>query len=272
MTSLAALLAVEPAAAGAWRPSVHPGLPGSRGRLYGGLVAAHALAAAASTVPDGRLPHSLHSHFLHSGSMEHRPHLRVERTRDGGSFSTRRVEVLQEGSTILIATASFHDPEPGAVFAVPAAQVPAPEGAAVQASPAGRAHAPLDVVELAWDREPPEPPASWSTRRIWVRPRMPLTDDAVLHACALVYVSDLGTLLAPERAVASHSPVGMHATLDHTVWLHRPRCDGWVLIDLRPTGVAGARGVTFGTMHAADGLLLASLAQEALLRPARREA
>lgn len=266
-TDLPALLALEALGDDVLQPVLHPGLQGSRGRLYGGLVAAQALRAAATTVAGTRLPHSLHSHFLRPGSLEHRAELRVERTRDGGSFSLRRVVVSQQGRPVLVATASFQDPEPGPRFSVPAAEVALPDEATLSPAVPGRANAPLDVVELAWDREPPVPPATWSTRRLWARPRVPLGDDPVLHACALVYLSDLGTLLAAERAVSQRSPVAMHATLDHTVWLHEARCAGWVLVDLRPVGVAGARGTVFGTIHAQDGRLLASLAQEALLRP-----
>ncbi len=251
-------------------PAMHPGISGAPDRLYGGHLAAQALKAAAATVKSSRPPHSVHTHFLRPGSLEHPVLLKVERTREGGSFSTRRVVAEQAGEAILIATVSFQEVEEGLDHAVPSAGLTPPEGPVRPRGASSSAFSPLEVHELPWDQEPPQGSQLWSTRRMWARSRTPLPDDPVVHACAVVYVSDLAPLPAVRRAVQSQGRVGMHASLDHTVWLHRLHSSGgWLLLDLRAVAVQAARGLAFGTVHAPDGTLLASVAQEALLRSAR---
>lgn len=251
-------------------PAHHPGITGEADRLYGGHLAAQALSAAAATVKDSRPPHSLHTHFLRPGSLQHPVHLRVERTREGGSFSTRRVVAEQQGESILVATASFHEVEDGPEYTVPSAPLDPPQGPVRPRGASSNPYSPLEVVQAPWDREPPDGSQLWSTRKMWVRSRTPMPDDPVAHACAVVYVTDLAAVSAVERTVREHSRTGMRASLDHTVWLHRPGlADGWLLLDMRAVGLRGARGLAFGTVHTPDGTLLASVSQEALLRPAR---
>ena len=267
---LAELCEVVPDADDVFLPAHHPGITGATDRLYGGHLAAQALSAAAATVKDSRPPHSLHSHFLRPGSLDHPVLLKVERTREGGSFSTRRVVAEQDGEAILVATASFHEVEDGPEYAVPSAPLDPPEGPVRPRGASSNAYSPLEVVELPWDRERPEGPQLWSTRKMWVRSRTPLPDDPVAHACAVVYVSDLAPLPAAVRSVSDRSKTGMRASLDHTVWVHRPLLsDGWLLLDMRAVAVRGSRGLAFGTVHTPDGTLLASVSQEALLRPVR---
>ncbi|WP_289009437.1 acyl-CoA thioesterase domain-containing protein [uncultured Thermomonospora sp.] len=228
-------------------------------RLYGGQVAAQALRAAGGTVPQGRVPHSLHGYYLRAGDAARPTIFRVERDRDGRSFSARRVVALQGGEVIFNMSVSFHTPQPGVDRQVhPAPEAPAPEGLAPTTLPR------LQSVEC---RLPPQPsPTRWPTR-FWARCTDALPDDDLVHACVLTYLSDISTGLA---AIESDGPEMPGASLDHAVWFHRPvRMDEWVLMDLVPHTVAGGRGWYTGTLHTARGVLVASLAQEALFRAPR---
>jgi acyl-CoA thioesterase-2 len=224
--------------------------------LYGGQVAAQALVAAGRTVPEGRLPHSLHGYFLRSGDASRPTIFRVERDRDGRSFSARRVVAVQGGKVIFNMSASFQTPEDGAdnqVDPIPAADDPTtapPVELARMFSLEGRVAG------------QPYGNTRWPTR-MWIRCTLPLPDDPLLHASVLTYVSDIFTGLA-----AIPDPVPRSgASLDHAVWFHRPiRMDDWVLLDLVPRSTAGGRGLYHGSVHAADGVHGASLSQEALYR------
>jgi acyl-CoA thioesterase-2 len=227
--------------------------------LYGGQVAAQALYAAGRTVAPDRLPHSLHGYFLRSGDAARPTVFRVDRDRDGGSFSARRVVALQGGEVVLSMSASFQVPGRG-----PDQQV--------QETPS--VEAPDDLPELALPRlfsmagrRPPQPfaAAHWPTR-FWARATVPLPADPLVHACVLTYLSDIGTgLSALPEDEASPGP-----TLDHALWFHRPaRLDDWVLMDMVPRTVSGGRGWYTGSISTPDGVLAASFAQETLFRPGR---
>jgi acyl-CoA thioesterase-2 len=198
--------------------------------LYGGQVAAQALAAAGRTVPPDRVPHSLHCAFLRGGTAAEPTEFAVERDRDGRSFSARRVVARQRGRVLFTLSASFHRPEAGRELDVEPAQLAS---------------------------------AEWPTR-FWARCTDDLADDPLLHACVLTYLSDLSSGLL---ALHDGSRFATGPSLDHSLWFHRPaRLDEWVLVDVVPRVVAGGRGWYSGTVHAADGTLVASLAQEALFR------
>ncbi|MFB4319245.1 acyl-CoA thioesterase [Actinomadura sp. 21ATH] len=226
--------------------------------LYGGQVAAQALRAAGGTVPEGRLPHSLHGYYLRGGDAARPTIFRVDRDRDGRSFSARRVVALQGGEVIFNMSASFHTPEDDddrQAHPMPAA--PPPEESAGDALPR------LFSLE---GRVPPQPYESdWPTR-MWARSTLPLPADPLVHACVLTYLSDISSGLA-----ALHDGPGRSgSSLDHAVWFHRPvRMDDWVLMDLVPHTVAAGRGWYTGSIHAHDGTLAASLTQEALFRTPR---
>ena len=223
--------------------------------LYGGQVAAQALAAAGATVPAGRQPHSLHGYFLRRGEADRPTMLRVERDRDGRSFSARRVVAVQQGKVIFNLAASFHD-----TAAEPVHQW-------VEAPALAR---PEELGELNMLRYPavevraePQPAGRLQLpHRFWARVRHPLPADPLAHACALTYVSDLSTGLRerlPDIAPA--------ASLDHALWIHRvPRADDWLLVELTGLAVAGRRGHYSGSIFTPDGRLVASLAQEMLIR------
>lgn len=224
--------------------------------LYGGQVAAQALMAAGATVPAERLPHSLHGYFLRPGDAAAPMLFRVHRDRDGRSFSARRVEVLQDGAAVFTMSTSFQTPEDG--LDRQAEELPD------AGDPEALAPGPVPRLLSFEARYPPQPhgTARWPTR-FWTRSAVPLPDDPLVHACALVYVSDIMSGLSP-LAEDGWRPM---TSLDHAVWFHRPaRLDGWTLVDATGRSTGGGRGWYQGTISSADGTLLASIAQESLFR------
>jgi acyl-CoA thioesterase-2 len=234
--------------------------------LYGGQVAAQALRAAGLTVPDGRFPHSMHGYYLRSGEPEHPTIMKVSRDRDGRSFSARRVVALQRGEAIFTAATSFHvDEESGDYSGVPfPAGVPSPEE--LEALGEHRIRSDDVLMEMRIVDPPPEDLARQTASRfIWGRTRERLPDDRVLHAGAVVYLSDMSTGFA-DLDVAGLPRGG--TSLDHTVYFHRPaRADEWMFMALEPVSASGARGTYRGSIHDRSGRLLATLVQENLMRP-----
>jgi acyl-CoA thioesterase II len=235
------------------------------GRLFGGQVASQALRAATLTVDADRPPHSLHAYFIRPGRPGPPLVLEVERTRDGRSFTTRHVTAEQDGEPIFNLTASFHAAEEGDDWQLPApAGVPGP-GEIELTSPLQRFASlmPLDIRPVH-----PVPEGEWPVfHPMWIRTGGPLPDDPVLHRCVIAFMSDMG-VVGSARAPASTLPkTFMGASLDHAVWFHRPaRADEWLLFSVEPVTNSGARGLARGTFHTEDGVLVASIAQEALLR------
>jgi acyl-CoA thioesterase-2 len=228
-----------------------------RPSLYGGQVAAQALRAAGHTVPEGRMPNSLHGYFLRPGQPDHPVLFSVDRDRDGGSFSARHVRAIQQGEVIFSMLASFKEPEPAAATfeAAIAREVPPPE----------------DVEANGWD-------ALVETREVtsrqfhghlvtdclWCRVPTSLPDDPMVHACVLTYFSDYGGgfVLLDVPGLALGGP-----SIDHVVWFHEPvRTDDWVLVDLHPERASDSRGSYSGTLRTREGALAAVLGQECLLR------
>jgi acyl-CoA thioesterase-2 len=257
--SLLDLLDLEAVGADCYRA---PALSRDRTHLYGGQVAAQALLAAGRTVSPSRLPHSLHGYFLRGGDATEPTLFRVERDRDGRSFSSRRVVALQRGEVIFSMSASFHVAEEGLdlqVDAVPQAEPPEP-------------------LELSWAesesfllfsfeaRVPAQPfPAGEMPTRLWLRPTVALPDDPLVHACVLTYLSDSSSGLMVLRQDGWRDS----SSLDHAVWFHRPvRLDEWVLLDVVPRTTAGGRGWYTGSVATRNGVLGASFTQEALFRRA----
>src|ERR1700761_1518962 len=255
--SILDLLDLERIEENLYRSSVIVPWPGA---LYGGQVAAQALHAAGRTVPAGRLPHSLHGYFLRSGSATRPTVFEVYRDRDGGSFSARRVVAIQDGAVIFSLSASFAGPRNGAERDA-SVMPPAPAPELMPAAPHAH-HVSMETRPASHDQLDWRIPA-----RFWCRPTVPLPDDDLLHACVLTYMSDWSTgLIALEGDDGETGP-----SLDHAVWFHRrPRVDGWILIDLVPQIVADDRGWYTGTFYRADGVRLASIAQETLFAPPRR--
>jgi acyl-CoA thioesterase-2 len=232
--------------------------------LYGGQVAAQALRAAAMTVPEGRHPHSLHGYYLRSGEADHPTIMQVTRDRDGRSFSARHVVALQRGEAIFTALASFHVDEesgdfPGILLPT---DIPGPDDVSERST--GNEDVMYELRPV--HREAQVDHGQWEIARcFWARTREPVSDDRVLHACGVVYLSDFSTGFA-ELDVKGLPRGG--TSLDHVVHFHRPvRIDDWLFMELEPVSAAGARGVYRGSVHDRDGRLGATLVQENLMRP-----
>jgi acyl-CoA thioesterase II len=247
----------------AWNPP-QPG--GRQHALFGGQVAAHALRAATLTVDVDHHPHSLHGYFLRPGKDDSPTILRVDRIRDGRSFTTRTVVALQEGEAIFSLTASFHKDEPGQQFQTPLdPAVPTPDdlrAAGVKNHDWWGAESPFDRIEI-----PAEYLGDRPRRAMWVRTRGRLPDDRNLHACVLTFISDMGVVGAIRAALGRLDQHGMGASLDHSLWFHRhARPDEWLLFDVESLSNAGSRGLGRGSLHTLDGVHAVSIAQEALIR------
>ena len=253
------------------------------GRVFGGQVLAQCVMAAGLTVepidggPD-RAIHSLHAYFMRPGDDRAPIHFTVERMRDGNSFSTRRIHAIQHGKPILAASASFQEPADGLDHQDPMPAVVAPEDlpslteifAGIDHPEAQRMarHRPVDLRHvdghLYWSS--PEPSSSQS---LWMRALGRLPDDPLVQAAALAYCSDY-TLLEPilRRHEIPWTERRLRiASLDHAMWFHRPgRIDDWVLYSQESPSATSGRGLGIGRMFARDGQLLATVAQEGMVR------
>ncbi len=253
-------------------------------RVFGGQVAAQALRAACHTVHEDRAVHSLHSYFLRPGDTAVPIVYDVERIRDGRSFSTRRVMARQHGKPIYYLTASFQLDEPGFEHQDELPAAPPPEDCPtlgdVVRKMSGRDDdrswerewAALDVRYAGDSRVGGELPAGSEPARaqIWIRAAGKMPADPVTNTCVLAYASDLtllGVSLVPHEVVISSREL-RPASLDHSMWFHRPfRADEWMLYDQHSPSASGGRGFAIGRVFSRDGTLIASVAQEGLIRP-----
>jgi acyl-CoA thioesterase II len=232
-----------------------------QGRVFGGMVVAQSLSAAMQTVPGGLEVHSLHGYFLRPTSPGSQTTHVVDNVRDGRSFSIREVISGVDGKETFRMTCSFHAPEEGDEYQLPAVPgIPSPREVEGFEAPF-----PFDIRELGAS-EQREDGTYRSTRRCWFRTREPLPDDPAVHAGVLAYFSDMtGAAFRPH----SLGVWGTHtdASLDHAVWFHRPwRADAWSIFDLHALVNAGGRATIRATMHGEDGTLHLSMAQELLIR------
>jgi acyl-CoA thioesterase-2 len=254
--------------------------------VFGGQVIAQALVAVERTV-DGRVPHSLHAYFLLPGDVAAPIVYQVERIRDGRSFSARRVQAIQHGRPIFSMMASLHVPETGLEHAAPMPEVTPPEALPPFAelcerwlAEAGPVHPRIAEViraRRAFEFRPVDPqnplrPAPREPRQAyWFRTVGPVPDDPQLHRCLLAYASDtalVGTALRPH---GKSWPEMILASIDHALWFHRPaRVDDWLLYAMESPSAQGARGLARGLVYDRGGRLVASVAQEALMRDAQK--
>lgn len=251
-------------------------------RIYGGQVMGQALMAAVRTVPEDRMAHSFHSYFLLAGDPSVPIIYEVERVRDGGSFSTRRVKGIQHGRAMFVLSASFHKLEDGFDHHARMPDVPMPEELPNEQELAKKMIKNLpDRMRGYWERERPIEMRPLDVSRymsrgkgtpeqsIWMRANGRLPDALQLHQCVLAYASDF-TLL--DTALVAHGklmfdPDIQLASLDHAMWFHRPfRADEWLLYVQESPSAHGARGFCRGLVFTRDGLLVASTTQEGLMR------
>ena len=252
-----------------------------RQRVFGGQVAAQAVVAATRSVESQYVLHSLHSYFLRPGDTTVPIVYDVERIRDGRSFVTRRVSARQHGRPIYYMTANFQIPEPGLEHQDRMPEVPSPEQG-------------MPLVELArsrgpeaaehWEREwsaldiryvgitgqgLPEDPDQPARARLWIKVDGELAADPTVQQAAFTYASDLtllGAALVP-HGIHIASPRLQPASLDHTIWFHRPfRADEWWLYDQFSPFAGGARGLALARVFSQSGELVATVAQEGLIR------
>ncbi|MCB1745932.1 MAG: acyl-CoA thioesterase II [Gammaproteobacteria bacterium] len=253
-------------------------------RVYGGKVLGEAIKAAQSTV-EARAVHSIHAYFLRE-ALSARPVIyEVDRSRDGGSFSARRVTAVQNGRPIFTLEASFHKSEDGIEYQGAMPAVPPPgelarvtfdqlnlEGASPKVQRIASIAAPFEfrpIDAYFGDTAPGTPPL----RRVWLRTVDRLPDDTDLHRAILAYLSDYGlitTLLMPQGVRPTDENIFL-ASLDHAMWFHRPfRMDDWLLYVCEGVSSAGARGLARGSFYDAAGRLVVSVAQEGLVRVGAR--
>ncbi|MDH3222309.1 MAG: acyl-CoA thioesterase II [Gemmatimonadota bacterium] len=260
------------------------------GRIFGGQVLAQALVAARRTVDEeDRTVHSLHGYFILAGDLDIPVVYFVDRLRDGRSYSTRRVTAIQHGRAIFNMAASFHRPEEGLSHQADMPEVPGPQGLPSE----------LEIVREKQDQIPKSlrglltqdrpldfrPVEAWdpfdtalgpAIRRTWIKTVGTLSDDSLHHQAVLAYASDYGlldTALGPHGRSVRDGRV-MAASLDHAIWFHRPfRADEWMLYVKDAPVTFGGRGFSRGSFYTQGGTLVASVAQEGVLRvadPSRR--
>lgn len=266
------LLTVEEIDTGIFRGAASAEQPG---RVYGGQVVAQALAAAARGVDPERQAHSLHAYFLRAGEAGRPIIYRVLPDFDGGSFSNRRVVAMQGGKPILNLAASFHRQEEGLSHAEPAPDVPTPEQCPDfrEALAATGQRLPGFLLDrlAAFDMRPCPPVTGGASprRQQWFRLARPLNEDAVMQRVILAYASDfalISTALMPQ-GLGFFSPGVTGASLDHAIWFHRtPPMDDWLLYAMDSPWSGHARGFARGAIYTRSGELVASVAQEGLLR------
>ncbi|WP_300614832.1 acyl-CoA thioesterase II [Dokdonella sp.] len=250
--------------------------------VFGGQVLGQALSAAQQTVDPARTAHSLHAYFLRAGDIEHPILYHVERTRDGGSFSTRRVTAVQHGQPIFNMSASFQIAETGVEHQQTMPEVPKADDLAPPASLPQEEFDKLPPKLQRWfrrsgpfefrpvyPRDELNPPKRPPYQQVWFRLTRPIPDSPVLHRALLAYASDfhlIGTTLFPHGISFLQRNVQV-ASLDHAMWFHRPfRVDEWLLYSCDSPTAQDGRGLARGMFYDEGGRLVASTAQEGLIR------
>lgn len=258
--------------------------------VFGGQVLGQALSAAQATMDKAlghRDAHSLHAYFLRAGDVEAPIVYTVDRTRDGGTFSVRRVTAIQHGQVIFFCAASFQAPEESASHQSAMPDVPMPETLAPADSPAPETLARLPIKVQRWlsrmgpfefrhvaiaglgPRDELNPPPRPPYQQVWFRLSSPVGDAPELHRALLAYASDfhlLGTATFP-HGIGYYQPNVQMASLDHALWFHRPfRADEWLLYSIDSPSAQNSRGLARGQIFDRNGMLVASTVQEGLIR------
>lgn len=253
-------------------------------RVYGGQVLGQSLKAAQMTVDSSKKIHSMHAYFLRMGNHKMPINYKVDITRDGKSFATRRVAALQQDEPIFITATSFQIEETGLQFQHVMPEVAGPDdlNSIMEFDQRGRRHLPEALHQLLKlsapfiikpvDNYPVETGAY--QRHFWVKTTRPLPDDPDLHRAILAYISDYGLVTATliPHGLDFGDPAIQLASIDHAMWFHRPfRVDEWVLYSCEAIATSNARGLAKGSMYNKDGTLIASTIQEGLLRHRKKD-
>ena len=250
--------------------------------VFGGQVVGQALSAAQATLKETRTAHSLHAYFLKAGDIAAPIVYQVDRTRDGGSFSVRRVTAIQHGQPIFFLAASFQRDEDGAEHQLSMPEVPQPEDIEPGHAVPERVMAELPEKIQRWlskegpfefrhvyPRDELKPPKRPPYQQVWFRLAEKVGDAPELHRALLAYASDfhlLGTATFP-HGISYYQPNVQMASLDHALWFHRPfRADDWLLYSIDSPSAQGSRGLARGMVYDRHGKLVASTAQEGLIR------
>lgn len=255
--------------------------------VFGGQVLGQALSATQATLSVPRAAHSLHGYFLRAGDVEHPIIYDVDRTRDGGSFSVRRVTAIQHGQPIFVMAASFQEAEAGAEHQLPMPEVPQPGDIEPAAALPPETLAKLPTKVQRWlsrmgpfefrhvaidghgQRDELNPPKRPPFQQVWFKLGEKVGDAPELHRALLAYASDfhlLGTATFP-HGISYYQPNVQMASLDHALWFHRPfRADDWLLYSIDSPSAQGSRGLARGQIYDREGHLVASTAQEGLIR------
>jgi len=243
---------------------VYPGWNGYP-RVFGGVVLAQAISAAVQTVDGPKVPNSMHGVFLRPGMPGDEPELHVERVRDGRSFSTRQVSSFIGGKETSRFIVSFAIPEDSPEYQLGMPEVPRPASEKISSE-----DLPFELVELGHSERRGDGSYEW-TRRAWLRCAARVEADAGLQAAAIAYASDI-TLTAFQPGVESIEDDTTDASLDHALWFHRSSniCE-WHLFDLRCVSISSSRSTVQGVLYDDQGRLVASMAQELLIRPLNGE-
>jgi acyl-CoA thioesterase-2 len=254
--------------------------------VFGGQVLAQALSAAINTVPEDRHVHSLHSYFILPGNLDIPIIFQVDRIRDGGSFTTRRVKAIQQGREIFLMSASFQSDEIGFDHQIAMPKVQEPEQLVSWKDLAKHfgEFLPQNMYDfLNLDRpiefrpvelyNPAVPEKREPFRHIWMKSIGEMPENPKFHPLVLAYASDYNLLTS---ALLPHGKEGsipklQLASLDHAMWFHRPfRMDDWLLYAIDSPSASNSRGFTRGNIFTRDGKLVASVAQEGLMRPRKQ--
>ena len=253
-------------------------------RVFGGQVAGQALVAAGRTVPDDRRVHSLHSYFVRPGDPTVPIIYKVDRVRDGRSFSTRRVIAVQDGETIFSLSASFQLQQDGIDHQSEMPDAPDPETLPPLVNRYGDSDEAAEFyrlmpkpIDLRYVDDPPWQQHAHGPRdglaRVWMKADGRLPDDPLLHVCVLTYASDmtlLDSVLVRHGLAPGLDDISM-ASLDHAMWFERPfRADEWLLYSTQSPSASGGRGLASGRFYKQDGTQVCSVVQEGMIRVRRR--
>lgn len=279
LDELLSLLQLEKLEEGLYRgASENLGLP----QVYGGQVIGQALSAARYTVESDRTVHSFHSYFLYPGDPEKPIIYDVENLRDGKSFSTRRVKAIQNGRPIFYLTASYHGDAPGFEHQKTMPVVPGPENFASESELAAQiAHFLPEKLQKAFCGEKPiemrpvtvinplKPEKAEPKQYLWIRANGDMPDDQLIHQYLLGYASDWGFLVTAlnPHGVSLMTPKFQVATIDHSIWFHRPfKMDDWLLFAIESPTASNTRGLVRGEIYDRQGNLVATAVQEGVMR------